>query len=72
MSLTRCQLETGVHDVPFSAVSSESYPPSRHVDLMGNTALAKLPSKVQVGLLLRVILWAILPFVCSLAKQHVQ
>ena len=59
-------------DVTFSAVSSESYPPSRHVGLMGNTALAKLPSKVQVGLFLCLILWDILPFVCSSAKRHVQ
>ena len=43
-------------DFTISPVSSESYPPSRHdVVLMDNTALAKLPSKVQVRLFLCVI-----------------
>ena len=38
---------------------------------MGNTVLAKLPSKVQVGLFLRVILWAMLPNVCSSEELYV-
>ena len=38
---------------------------------MGNTALGKLPSKVQVGLFLCVILWAMLSFVCLSIERHV-
>ena len=38
---------------------------------MGSTALAKLPSKVQVGLFLCVILWAMLSFVGLSTERHV-
>ena len=38
---------------------------------MGDTALAKLPSKMRVGLFLCVILWAMLSYVCSSDERHV-